>query len=198
MKKFVVMAAALALVSGTVFAKSWTNNIGVGASIPASKIASDDDAIDETVTQAGFAFDFTYLGIAESGFAVKVNYDVGAVTSEDIGDDDDTGSFNALTFGAGWAFVNEESFTFAATGMIGFDYTEYDLTASTTELLSFSIGADIYASIKLMEHFGLYADLGLYYLPSGTAKVETSIGDSEFDLKGKYRVSPTVGVCWKF
>ena len=189
MKKFVVMAAALALVSGTVFAKSWTNNIGVGASIPASKIATDDDVIDETVTQAGFAFDFTYLGIAESGFAVKVNYDVGAVSCEDASQKGDNlvGTYTNFTFGAGWAFVNDEKFTLAATGMIGFDFTEYEeeiqTVTYTTDLLLFSVGADIYASYK----------------PSGKAKfdIEDS-GDNDYDLKGKYRVSPTVGVCWKF
>ena len=197
------MAAALALVSGTVFAKSWTNNIGVGASIPSLQVKADVDG-SEAVKMAGFAFDATYLGIAANGFAVKAVYDVGALSCEDVSVYDDTlvGTYTNFTFGAGFAPVNDDTWTVSVTGMLGFDFVSFEedvgSVTRTTEAFTFSLGADLYASYKLKEHFGFYADLGIYYLPSGTTKVEVGSADFENDLKGKYRVSPTLGVCWKF
>lgn len=217
MKKLIVIAAALAVVSSSAFAKKWTNNIGIGLDVPFSQLETKDEGKTNTLKQTGFTFDATYLGIHENGFCAKADYYVGAYNTKDLSQKDESmvGIFNSIAVGAGWALVNDSKKVVTLTGMIGVDVTTYseDETVGEYEIeseytfVSLAVGADLFASYRFKEHFGVYANLGVYYLPTGSisGEIRTKHGNytetyklDDSDLTGKYRISPSIGIVWNF
>ncbi len=218
MKKIITLVLALAVISSGAFAKKWTNNIGFGINSAFSSMSVDDTDIDQT----GFGLGATYVGIHENGFCVKVDETVGVASSKDFSmdedDDESVGTYTNLTLGAGWGMIKDEKLTFTATAMLGFDFATYEYSHSLnnvdydnqTNFLTFSLGADVFASYRIKEHFGIYADLGIYYYPAGfcytKSDVTTEEGntkttvstDNDEKISGTYRVSPTIGIVWNF
>jgi len=210
MKKIITLVLALAMVSTAAFAKKWTNNIGLGFDMAFSSLEFDEDSYDiEPINENGFGLSVTYVGFHQNGFCVKADESIGVVNGKQDGESV-TGSYNNLTFGAGWALVHDEKVTFTVTGMLGFDLSTYEeeekylgvTTEYTHTFLSFSIGADAFFSYRLKENFGLFANLGIYFLPAGSAEMESKTDNvtttNDYDLNGKYRVSPSFGIAWNF
>ncbi len=224
MKKiFSVMAIAL-LATG-LFAKTWTNNVGVGFTVPISTIGIDKSGADD-IFQVGYGVKGFYLGYHQNGFTVRAAESLGLATSKDIKlQDRDTnlGFFSNLDLGAGYSFIRDDKMTLSLLGMIGLDIAAYstsrsstydkksaDLTA-TLGYAMFSVGADAYFAFKFKPNFGLFADVACRYLVAGgsfgeteyeykngskteTVKFDTTDGD----LRGKFRIQPSIGVVWSF
>ena len=229
MKKIFTILVLGTVISGGAFAKKWTNNVGIGFTLPISQFSADESGADD-IMQVGYGLEATYVGIHQSGFTVKADVSGGLATSNDIKlQDDDTnlGYFSNISLGAGWTFVRTEKFTFSATGMLGFDFASFidsndldeEVDGKTYETLDttfsfgmFSVGADLFASYRLTEHFGLFANVSARYLVTGgsTLESEWTYKDSKGyrktesgtkdgpDLKGNFCVQPTIGVIWNF
>ncbi len=228
MKKIFAIFALSALALASACAKKWTNNVGVGFTLPISQIGVDESGADD-VFQIGYGIEGTYVGIHESGFTAKADLGAGLATSKDIsiqGDKTNLGGFYNIALGAGYSFVNTEKLTFGLTGMLGFDLATYsdsedDITydekkcESVDHTLSygiFSVGADLFVSYRIKEHFGFFANLSARYLAvggttdeiewtwkdsNGRKRKDSSEGDGS-DLAGKFRIQPTIGVVWNF
>ena len=126
MKKILAAMAVMAIVSGSAFAKSWTNRVGLGFGVPIESIKSEDD---EKILQAGVMLDATYIGVHENGFTVKAGIDSGAIASDDVkvqGDDTNSGFFADFNFGAGYSFVRSEKILFGATAMFDYAFSQYE------------------------------------------------------------------------
>ena len=119
------------------------------------------------------------------------------------------------------------SVALSATGMLGFDKTSYsdsidnikdpsrDITYDTIEetytMTIVNAGADLFVSYRLMEHFGLFANVAARYLIKGEAIIDKEASYKEgritrtdkftydlSDLQGKFKIQPTIGVIWRF
>ena len=209
-------------------AKTWTNNIGAGFSLPISQFGVDKSGADD-IFQLGYGIEATYLGFHENGFTVKADVSGGLATSKDISIQDHStnlGVFYNFAVGAGYSFVRTQKFTLSATAMLGLDAASYSNSEDDIQYdgkdcenvsrnltyTMFSAGADLFASYKIKEHFGVFANISARYLvaggtsqnvdwtwkdESGLKRKESAEGDGP-DLKGKFRVQPTIGVVWNF
>lgn len=228
MKKIFAIFAISAIALTSASAKKWTNNVGVGFTMPISQIGVDEKGADD-VFQIGYGIEATYFGVHENGFTAKADLSGGLLTTKDIsiqGDKTNLGGFYNIALGAGYSFVNTEKLTFGLTGMLGFDLATYsdsedDITYDEKKCESvdytlsygiFSVGADLFVSYRIKEHFGFFANLSARYLAVGgtTDKIEWTWKDSDgrkrkdssegdgSDLAGKFRIQPTIGVVWNF
>lgn len=229
MKKLLSVFLLGVLLLGSASAKKWTNEVGVGFTVPVSVFGVDESGADD-ITQTGYGAAGTYLGFMDNGFAAKADYSIGLATTKDVDLQDSStnlGVFLNLALGAGYKFTVTENFSLAFTGMLGLDLSVYpyaeedvayphadDLKADLQEdytYVLFSLGTDIYASYRVREHFGFFANIELRYLVAGgqsDTKVyaykeggadttTTNILEGS-DLAGKFRIQPTIGVVWKF
>ena len=221
MKKIILGAAVALLMSASLFAKTWTNNIGVGFSVPISSIGVDEDGADD-IFQVGYGVQGFYTGFHQNGFTVKASESVGVATSKDIGiQDSDTnvGVFSNLEIGAGYSFIRTEKVTLSALGMLGLDISVYSDSGETTHkgekwdytnsvgTAIFSAGADLQAIFRFKPNFGMFCNVaGRYLVAGGTfgeveykkgSKKETE-SNSEGNLRGKFRIQPSIGVVWTF
>ena len=229
MKKSVLLFVLGVFALSGSFAKKWTNNVGAGFTVPFSLIGVDESGADD-ITQFGYGIDGIYVGQMDNGFMTKANYSIGLATSDDVSVQDrnmNLGIFLNFSVGAGYAFIHTQKFTLGLTGMIGFDISAYphteedivyagsddgkaDLDTALT-MAMFSAGADIYASYKLKEHLGLFANLAVRCLVAGTSELteiytykdggaDCTLAKSRegSDLLGKIRVQPSLGVIWNF
>ena len=203
----------MAIVSGAAFAKTWTNHIGVGVGVPVESVKPKDGEGD-SIFQAGFMFDATYIGVHENGFTVKAGFDTGALASDDVElevidkNETQTGAFVAFNFGAGYSFVRTEKVLFGTTAMFTYAYNQYEKKdvdygeegkfTNKMEFGTLGIGADVFGSLALTNHFGLYANLGIRYIFGGTAATEIAGEKVDADLKGNVLVLPSLGVMWRF
>lgn len=85
--------------------------------------------------------------------------------------------------------------------------TENDIT---TTFASLTLGGDLYFAYHPDKNFGFFADLGVYFRPTGDATVENEItvksGSSTttdstsktISINGVYRISPSIGLVWRF
>lgn len=223
MKKIILTLAAAVLCS-TAFAKTWTNNVGVGFAFPSSRIGVNQDNADDIV-QVAYAVQGSYIGVHESGFVVKAESNLGLATSNDVkvqGNNTNAGFFDNFVVGAGWAFVNTESTLFGFTGCCSVDlniYSKLDdrevssvrhtYTTSMVNVL-FGIGGDLFVRKRVSDHFGVYANVSGRYLPGGVSvlrhtdeydtdddTIKTSSSDSS-TLIGKFTIEPSVGFMWTF
>lgn len=207
MKKILTAMVALAIVSTSAFAKTWTNHIGAGLGVPVESIKGENDT---DFFQAGVMFDATYIGVHENGFTVKAGIGIGSLASDDVkiqGNDTNAGLFVDFNLGAGYSFVRSERFLFGATAMFDYAFNQYEEEdvkhngKNYTDSLAIGvlgIGADVFGSFNITTHFGLYANLGIRYLFRGIAQAEIAGSKTDTDLKGNVSVLPTLGVMWKF
>lgn len=221
MKKIILGAAVALLMSTSLFAKTWTNNIGVGFSVPISSIGVDKDGADD-IFQIGYGVQGFYTGFHQNGFTVKASESVGVATSKDIGiQDSDTnvGVFSNLEIGAGYSFIRTEKVTLSALGMFGLDISVYSDSGETTYngqkadytdsigTAIFSAGADLQAIFRFKPNFGMFCNIAGRYLIAGGTFGETEYkykntthtdSHSDGNLRGKFRIQPSIGVVWTF
>lgn len=84
--------------------------------------------------------------------------------------------------------------------------------AATVGLITLSIGGDILAKYSVSEHFGFFANISARWVIGGIETHETTYTyqkerkqreltaqtSKDYDLLGKFRVEPTIGVIWTF
>ena len=231
MKKIVIALLAATMALSGASAKKWTNNVGFGFTLPISQIGVDKSGVDD-IFQIGYGLEGTYVGIHERGFTVKADLGAGLTASDDValqGSDSNLGIFYNVAVGAGWTFVHTEKFTLSATGMLGCDvsvffdseddvpaigetFSTYESVDQICGLAMISAGADVFASYRIKEHFGVFANLSARYLivggssygteytykkKNGHTATERDSSDGP-DLAGKFRIQPTIGIIWNF
>lgn len=223
MKRF-GMILACALVAMAAFAegeKRWTNNIGVGLSVPFSHL--DCDAYGK-VNETAFALQGSYAGFARNGLTVKATLSLGGCVTNDFTLGTDTGwkggLFADATLGFGYAIVRSQRFILTATALVGLSvsyYTQESETVQDPELgevdrghsavfLAPSIGADVTAFWRIKNHFGLFVGAQFRWIPGGESVASTFDGDDHslrFDVESdeignSFSIVPTLGVMWSF
>ena len=216
MKKiFSVMAIAL-LATG-LFAKTWTNNVGVGFAVPINGFQLDVSNSSNVGPQVSYDLQGLYLGYHENGFTVRGSLDVGVGTVMDKkfwGDENGIGVNLKEHLGAGYSFIRSEKFLLALTAGIGLQETIFpredtvgSVTTNTTATsLYFSIGGDLTALVHFSQKFGMYFNLNVGFAPFGkiyysqetkTGKTTTT-SDTNYDLKSTYTITPSLGFAWTF
>ncbi len=227
MKKiFSVMAIAL-LATG-LFAKTWTNNVGVGLAFPINKFEYDyENEAKQSVTfrQTQISYDAQglYLGYHENGFTVRGSFDLGIGTIKDMwGDENGIGVNLKEQIGVGYSFIRSEKFVLALTGGLGLQETifpredkvvygtdSYTRDRTVTSLM-LNIGADLTALVRFSEKFGMFFNMHAGFVPFGKIYLEekregssksssSSITvNTDYDLKKTYTITPSVGVVWTF
>lgn len=153
MKKIILGAAVALLMSAGLFAKTWTNNIGVGFSVPVTLMSAKDpifyDSGDTQVSltlkkdkmHLGFNVAGMYLGYHENGFTVKGALSLGVGYASDywISNDlsgkvsvDPALGFNGLeTLGVGYSIVHTDKVVFSVLGGMGFQENVYSYKQTT-------------------------------------------------------------------
>ena len=197
MKKRIIGAVIAVALSAGAFAKTWTNNVGVGLTVPVSIMHGKDaiffDSYDSSTQTSKTTKDKTavsynvlgsYLGYHENGFTVKGALSLGiAAIPEWFYDDGATPGIGVSlteTIGAGYSFIRSDRFVLAATGGFGLQeiiiphshknaLVELDITDT---LITFNLGADITAILKTSDTFGFFASCYLGWIPFGQYKQE--------------------------
>lgn len=224
MKKIICMVLTVSVFSSGLFAKTWSNNVGVGASFPYSVYDIDDNNADN-VAQRSYGLEGFYLGVHENGFTVKGVFDCGLATSKDIKVQDfdkNLGMYFNGSVGAGYSFINTEKTLFGFTAMVGYNADVYidvdnkdvagvkhELT-TTLAMVTANIGADLFVRQKISDCFGFYVNTSVRYVIGGVAVTETKdeykeagadckVEDDEKNLIfGNYTIKPSIGFTWTF
>lgn len=227
-KKIFIAALVWAALSGSAFAKKWTNNIGVGASLPVSSVGVDKKGVDD-IDQIGYGVEGVYMGLHENGFTAKASISIGVMTSRDVSVQQERktniGVFENISLGAGYSFVSTERFLLGALGVVGIELGQYSVeeddvavnggaatgdSKNSLSLVTASMGAELFAVCRLTVRFGLFAGLNARWILGGTASSENqeewreggkkwiSTDSDDTNLLGKSIVQPTVGVIWTF
>ncbi len=225
MKKSLTILAIFAFFTSSLFAKSWTNNIGLGYSMPFSFIGINESGAKD-INQIGYGVCGSYTGIHNSGLTLKADVSIGLNTTKDVTiqkSGTNFGVFENIGFGVGYAFINSEKATLGATGSLGielsqYSFTEEDITYNshkadstiTSSIVSASIGADLFGIYRFTEGFGIFTNITAKYILGGTTKVEnkyeweesdtkkTSISSTDAEIRGKFLIQPTIGIVWTF
>jgi opacity protein-like surface antigen len=223
MKKLLIAAFAAAVLTGGAFAKTWTNNIGVGFTLPISTVGAKDKTVNGQnfdfgdLKQIGYGVEGTYIGVHENGFTAKADVSVGVATSKDVQLQDEStnlGVFENVYIGAGYSFINSEKALLGLTAMLGVNCSQYKSKETisgwdydnTFTLASFGVGGDIFGLYRFKPNFGMFANVGIRYLVVGGVKYErevtknntTTTSSFDFDASGKLSIQPTIGVIWTF
>lgn len=185
MKKILALVAA-ALSTAAVFAE---NTLHIGVGFPISPLKADNQDYDWVSTQdfseTGVDFAFDYTHVADSGFAFKVGFDVGYVSSSDMKtykvdastfsfkeEDDAAGLDLAFGVGFGGSPIHDEKMTLSIFGTFGFRYQLFDILSAsfsgnsldvTWSNYLFYIGPEVAYTFRFNEHVGLFADFGIFY-----------------------------------
>ena len=224
MKKIILGAAVALLMSTSLFANTWTNNIGLGFSVPITMVKAkdpifydaDSKGATKDKTQLGFNIAGMYLGYHESGFTVKGTLSLGVGYMSDYwvdekGETDPGLGVNGVeTLGVGYSFIHTDRVVLAATGGIGFQEGVYTYnekigdseTDYTNTFFTFNLGADLTAILRTSDKFGFYGSVYVGWIPTGTVSREVKSGSTkttnDYDLKGNVMIAPTIGVVWTF
>ncbi|WP_407428629.1 hypothetical protein [Treponema sp.] len=184
MKKLIALAAAAALTAASLFAE---NTLHIGASFPISPFSADADVSGNTKTedfsQTGVDFVFDYTHVADSGFAFKVGFDAGYVSSGDMKSyevknyglkekDDASGIDFAFGVGFGGSPIHNERMTLSIFGDFGFRYQTFELFSADIagehyevdfDDFLFYIGPEVSYTFRFNNHIGLFANFGMFY-----------------------------------
>jgi hypothetical protein len=214
MKKLIMTILAGTLLITGLSAKTWTNNIGLGLTVPLSgtKVKDGND-----IFQVGYGVKGSYLGFHENGFTVRAEETLAIATSKDIKvqtEDTNIGIIGISDIGLGYSFVRTEKATVSLLGMLGLDLSVYEGSVTTFGTtvkntcvpVLFNLGADIYAAYYVKENFGIFADVsarwlvgGAYLLNTSTERGSSTISTTNTsDLQGKFRIQPSFGIVWNF
>ena len=206
MKKVLAVAAAALLCLPAIFAE---NTVHFGMNFPISKVTADVNGNDTKANSTGFDgwADFTH--VSERGFTWKAGLGVGSSSSDDIFEDDcHTIDFD-LSTGFGYSFIHDEKMTFSLTGNLGLFAQDYELEKdygvvsieSKCSPLAFYIGPEASFTYRFTEHFGAFANFGIFY-QIGIAEYTIEIKgagkyEETVDLSG-FLFEPKIGLSWTF
>lgn len=161
MKKLIALAAALLLSASAVFAE---NAFHFGLAIPLGSVTLENDA-EFSSTAYDFYADWTH--IADGGFTFGFNFAGGSGSLSGDGDFKLDVSNIAFGTGFGYSFIHNEKMTLSLTGDLGLDFligseniAGYDYNYMT---VAFYIGPKVSFTYKLLKHFGVFVNAGLYY-----------------------------------
>ena len=199
MKKIIIGAAIALVMSTSLFANTWTNNIGLGFSVPVTNYKAKDSIFYDTATtstdkKTEVAFDIQgmYLGYHQNGFTVKGALSLGIGTISDLYPENGSlergiGVNIVETLGIGYSFIRSDKAVLALTAGIGLQEGIYPrkvkialLNSSeehdvTDTFFTFNLGADLTAVIRSSDKFGFYASLYAGWIPTGFVKSEDKV-----------------------
>lgn len=224
MKKLLTLLLVTATVSLGAFARGATWNFTLGATMPYSQLDYTDT--NATVEQLNYGGQGAVTWIGNSGFTLRSSFAAGVATSKGmtVSGTETQGAFQNLSLGLGVSPVNKNNVFLGFTGMLGLELSEYTVITSETDssavdhtytdariLTTFSVGADLYAGVRLTKHLGLYADVAGRYVLAGGDGTARNDSYKETDgtivsrtlpqadpagIKGKFLVQPSVGLVW--
>ena len=138
-----------------------------------------------------------YHGIYQSNLALKADFTACAPKSDEFDGWDCTELI--FDFGACYAFINWDSFSIAALGMIGCSLNSYTAGIGSLWAVTFDVGGDIIAAYNFFNFIGVYASFGVrckipiygeFDLGSSTLSDDIYIRGLEF--------TPTIGIMIHF
>ena len=223
MKKILTLLLVTATVSLGAFARGATWNFTLGATMPYSQLDYTDS--DATITQLNYGGQGAVTWIGNSGFTLRSSFAAGVATSKGmtVSGTETQGAFQNLSLGLGVSPVNRNNVFLGFTGMLGLELSEYTVVTKETVsavdhtytdariLTTFSVGADLFAGVRLTKHLGFYADVAGRYVLVGGDGTATNDSYKETDgtivsrtlpqeapagIKGKFLVQPSVGLVW--
>ncbi len=200
MKKIIIGVLALVM-STSLFAKSWTSNVGVGFTVPITMVQGKDNIFIESLTSSTDKKTFTtyglqgmYLGYHDNGFTFKGKLDLAFGMDKKTYYDYTDKEFKDIlainlneTLGVGYSFIRSEKVLLAATAGIGLSQiiipyktgVKYNGTSTDQETTitytTFNLGADLTAILRTSQKFGFYASFYIGWIPFGNAKTENKI-----------------------
>ena len=165
MKKLIAMAAALLLSASAMFAE---NAFHLGLAIPFGSVTTDDD-VDLSSSAYDFYADWTH--IADGGFTFNLNLagGSGSIEYKDAKDFDIDVSDFFFGAGFGYSFIHDEKMTLSLTGDFGFDFLFGSKDSVDVLNLEFYLGPKVSFTYKILKHFGVFVNAGLYYAAGYTA-----------------------------
>lgn len=221
MKKIVGLLLVALMATG-LFAKTWTNNVGVGFAVPINGFKLDSSDV-QLFDDKQIAYDVQgmYLGYHENGFTVRGSLNLGIGTVKDLWFDIVEKNFVygigvdlKENIGVGYSFIRSRKFVLALTAGIGLQETIYPreekvgsvTTTTTYTSFLFSLGGDLTSIVRFSDKFGMFFNLNAGFAPFaklyGEEKTETSSTtttvDKDYDLKSTYTITPSVGFVWTF
>lgn len=208
MKKVLAFAAAALLCLPAIFAE---NTVHFGMNFPISKATVDVDGNDAKANSTGFDVWADFTHVSENGFTWKAGLGVGSSSNDDIFEEDiDSIDFD-LSAGFGYSFIHDEKMTLSLTGNLGLFAQGYELEKDygviSTEWkyspLVFYIGPEVSFTYRFTEHFGAFANFGIFYQVGNTEYTIEMTGaekykyNETFDLSG-FLFEPKIGLSWTF
>ena len=199
MKKIIIGAAIALVMSTSLFANTWSNNIGLGFSVPVTNYKAKDNIFWDTEntftdkkTEVAFDIQGMYLGYHQNGFTVKGALSLGIGTISDLYPENGSlergiGVNIVETLGIGYSFIRSDKAVLALTAGIGLQEGIYPrkvkialLNSSeehdvTDTFFTFNLGADLTAVIRSSDKFGFYASLYAGWIPTGFLKEEDKV-----------------------
>ncbi len=220
MKK-IIGVLAIALVATGLFAKTWTNNVGVGFALPINGFQVDISNSKDLSPQISYDIQGMYLGYHENGFTVRGSFDLGVGTVKDFWYDTVKKEYEygigvdlREQIGVGYSFIRSEKFVLALTAGIGLKETiiprtekVLNTTTDTTgTIFLFDLGGDLTALVRFSERFGMFFNMHAGFVPFGKfyTSSETKTGstttttDKDYNLKTTYIIAPSLGFAWSF
>lgn len=220
MKK-IIGVLAIALVATGLFAKTWTNNVGVGFALPFNGFQVDASNSKDLSPQISYDIQGMYLGYHENGFTVRGSLDLGVGTVKDFWYDTAKKEYEygigvdlREQIGVGYSFIRSEKFVLALTAGIGLKETiiprtetVLNTTTDTTgTIFLFDLGGDLTALVRFSERFGMFFNVHAGFVPFGKfyTSSETKVGstttttDKDYNLKTTYIIAPSLGFAWSF
>lgn len=220
MKK-IIGVLAIALVATGLFAKTWTNNVGVGFALPFNGFQVDASNSKDLSPQISYDIQGMYLGYHENGFTVRGSLDLGVGTVKDFWYDTAKKEYEygigvdlREQIGVGYSFIRSEKFVLALTAGIGLKETIIprtetvgNVTTDTTgTIFLFDLGGDLTALVRFSERFGMFFNVHAGFVPFGKfyTSSETKVGstttttDKDYNLKTTYIIAPSLGFAWSF
>ena len=231
MKKLIGATLCLFLAFSAFAGEKFENIVGAGLTLPVSYSKDNTDNApkgfdDKSITQVGLGANLFWVGIMKDmGLAFKADFTIDGFIKSEYDDvkmniagenktladlfDKKTAGAISLDVGAGYAFIRSDKFTLAAFGLLGVSAStnEYEAThdGNTVKLsfksASFDFGADLFANYKIINGFGVYADLAFKgTLGSNTGSISAPMGpagDTTASTIG-FKFAPTIGASFAF
>lgn len=207
MKKIFAFVFAAAACAFSAFAD---NALNIGSYYPVAALSFDD----ENVTTAGAGVSLDYTHVSDGGFTWKIGSAIAVISTEDIktvsGEDEMGGIDFDFGAGFGYAFVNDDFLNVSLFGDIGIRGqsviedaqitvadNRYDVVQEVTAGL-FYIGPEISVTFKFAKHFGLFANIGLFYATGSTdCKVTYELNGREISTMGTSDSYETSGLIFQ-
>jgi len=217
-KKTMMVVALVAGMVCAASAKTWTNFVGVGLDCPVSgsvKVSNFEGNNFDLKTTNYVGINEMYMGVHENGFAVRAFTDTTfCKMNNQIKGFDFINLGSSVGIGAGYAPVRMEKFTLGVFGMLGLDSTcGYSLTNGEKEsdveyeelYFAPTVGCNVTAVYTPTKCFSVWggcsADCVLpgFYAQNKITKSAKENSDIKYAKTNmNWKVTPAVGVCWKF